>query len=72
MNQTKAQTRHTDSLTSDLRGYGLDPREWTVRPLRVRGLFSLDHIKTESFRMLGRAEIGRNRPQWLWLRLTSL
>jgi len=39
--------------------------------LHARGLFSLDHNKTTSFRMLGRAEMGINRPRWLWLRLAN-
>lgn len=58
-------------LLTDLKRYGLNPRDWTFRPSKSAG-FDIQHRQDPEFQLRGIAGRRRQRMEWKTLELKSL
>lgn len=59
------------SLRNDLKTYGLNPSEWTLRKLKKQK-FKVVHVKDNTFYFVGKTQQRGPLQQWTTLQLISI
>lgn len=64
-------TAQIDQLKNQLRAFGLNPREWTLRP-ETRSQAILQNRRDRSFQLQGKVSSKAGSARWTTLSLISL
>jgi hypothetical protein len=69
--QLQRATANATKFNTNLRQFGLNPREWLIRP-QTKGLFKLQHRHKSSFQLEGKGMLTIDGIIWEQLSLSSL